>query len=169
VTTITTLYADGGVIGPNPSGIGVTWAWRGVDAAGQVVQQQSGLYLCSPELPTLGNNFAELLAVVEALEDVPGGWAGTVCSDSQVTLGRVFRGWRLKEGVPPWLAQRLRDAQARVNLAACRWVLLDGHPTQAQLVAGCGKRGNPVSEHNVACDEHCSRIARAFLKGRRAA
>jgi hypothetical protein len=35
-------------------------------------------------------------------------------------------------------------------------VLLDGHPTQAQLAAGVGKRGHPVSAHNVACDRACT-------------
>lgn len=165
-TPIVTLYADGGVIGPNPSSVGITWAWRGVSADGKLVAQQSGLYLCSSDLPTLGNNFAELLAAVEALESVPPGWAGLVCSDSQNTLGRVFQGWKVKEGVPPWLVQRLRAVQARVNLAVCRWTLLDGHPTQAQLAAGRGKRGNPVSVHNVECDRQCQLLARTFLEGR---
>lgn len=160
---ITAIYADGGVIGINPSAVGVTWAWVGVDAAGDVVAQDSGVVRCTPELPALGNNFAELLAVVEALEAAPSGWSGTVHSDSRNTLGRVFEGWKLKSGVPGWLSARLRAAQARVDLARCRWVLLDGHPTAAQLAAGRGKRGNPVSIHNVACDRQCQALARATL------
>lgn len=166
---ITTLYADGGVIGPNPSSLGITWAYRACDADDQLIYEQSGLWLCDERHPTLGNNFAELLAVVEALEGAPVGWAGLVCSDSQVTLGRVFQGWKLKEGVPPWLTKRLRDAQTRVNLTSCQWRLLDGHPTMAQLATGRGKRGNPVSIHNVECDRQCQQIARAFLEGRTAA
>ena len=66
-TPIATLYADGGVVGPNPSSLGIAWAYRACDADDRVIYHSSGLYLCDDAHPTLGNNFAELLAVVEAM------------------------------------------------------------------------------------------------------
>ena len=36
------LYADGGVIGSNPSSLGGTWAWCGVSASGDRIRTISG-------------------------------------------------------------------------------------------------------------------------------
>lgn len=44
-------------------------------------------------------------------------------------------------------------------------VLLQGHPTKADLACGIGKKRNlPVSIHNVWCDEACGKAAREFLE-----
>lgn len=163
-----TLYTDGGVIGPNPSTVGITWAWRLVGPDGAPLQHNVGAFLCDDVSPTLGNNFAELLAAVEGLESLPVGWRGTLASDSQNTIGRIFLGWKVKTGVPPWLLNRLRAVQQRIDLPNCRYVLLDGHPTQAQLDAGRGKRGAPVSVHNVWCDQQCTALGQQIARQRAA-
>ena len=93
------------------------------------------------------NNHTEQIAICHALEAMPDGWSGTVYSDSQVALGRVFEGWKLNN-LPPNIAKRCAAALAR--LGKIEHVLLQGHPTRADLECGIGaKRGLPVSIHNV--------------------
>jgi hypothetical protein len=163
---ILAAYADGGVIGRNPSLVGGTWAWCHVSTDLRVVadpylylvQRGSGLLL--PEkvggIP-VSNNHSEYYALARCLKELPEGWSGTVYSDSQITLGRFFLGWR-HENVPPAWEAHMRALLAR--LGEVKWVLLDGHPTRAQLAAGKGKRGNPCSSFNVWCDSQCTRQAR---------
>lgn len=159
------LYADGGVIGPNPSKTGGTWAYR-ILAGGVVVAEKSGVITPKQaKVEAVTNNHTELCAVVAGLRALPGDWAGVIYSDSMITLGRVFEGWKW-ENVPAWLKNMYEQERARLT----RWneityVQLDGHPTAAQLAAGVGKRGHPVSEHNVWCDHACGAAGRAFLKG----
>jgi ribonuclease HI len=154
--TITAVYADGGCIVRNPSPHGGTWAWCFVDDAGTRVQSKSGLILPAEiGLSAVTNNVSEFAALARALRALPDGWSGPVFSDSQITLGRIFWGWRDK-GLP---AGWLWAAQANLRrLGKLEPVLLDGHPTKAQLASGIGKRGNRVSEHNVWCDHECGRV-----------
>jgi ribonuclease HI len=154
------LYTDGGVIGQNPSPIGGTWAWCMVDASGQ--QQRHARGWMSPAemgVDVVSNNHTELLAIVLGREALPYAWTGTIYSDSWVSLQRVFLHARLNN-VPQWLVERLQKLQRDGWLSGCSWQLLDGHPTRAQLEAGIGKRGNPVSTWNVWCDEQCGALAR---------
>jgi hypothetical protein len=58
-----------------------------------------------------------------------------------------------------WLVDGLTTRQ---ELGRLEPILLDGHPTQAQLKAGVGKRGNPVSRFNAWCDLECQRMAARF-------
>lgn len=155
------VYADGGVIRVNPSPHGGTWAWCWVDAGGARIRSAAGLILPGDiGMETVSNNVSEFMALARSLRSLPDGWSGTVYSDSRVTLGRIFEGWRDK-GLPwHWIEAARRNLE---RLGAVRPVLLDGHPTKAQLAAGLGKRGNPVSEHNVFCDAECGRVARQFL------
>lgn len=153
------LYADGGVIGVNPSPLGGTWAWCTVDADGARVRWDAGVLTPAAVGGAVTNNTTELLALVNGLEALPAGWVGAVYSDSWVSLQRVFLGAKLNN-VPVWLVDRLQAIQRGGALAAMRYVLLDGHPTKAQLAAGVGKRGNPVSEHNVWCDLMCQQLGR---------
>lgn len=156
------LYTDGGVIGANPSTIGGSWAYCFVDAFGLRIAQASGVI--TPEqahLQAITNNVTELLALVYGLERLPSGWRGTVYSDSWVSLQRVFLAAKLAN-VPRWLVERLQALQKSGELADISYVLLDGHPTRAELIAGKGKRGHPVSEHNVWCDAECGERARHF-------
>ena len=157
------LYTDGGVIGQNPSPIGGTWAWCLVDASGEMRRHAFGR-ITPAELgaEAVTNNHTELLALVLGLEALDADFAGTVYSDSWVSLQRVFRAAKLNN-VPQWLIDRLQALQKSGRLANLDYTLLDGHPTRAQLEAGIGKRGNPVSKWNVWCDEQCSAIARERL------
>lgn len=160
---ITSIYADGGVIRINPSPIGGTWAFCHVDEAGARIRTASGVVIPRSTCPLITNNLTEMIALVKGLEALPEGWAGVVCSDSQITLGRLFEGWKMS-GIPPVLIRQGADAMARLDWTHCSYVLLDGHPTKAQLVAGIGKRGGPVSEHNVFCDRQCQQAAAAFME-----
>lgn len=165
-TTTTTnkpldLYTDGGVIGQNPSTLGGTWAYCLVDATGQRITCDSGIITpAEAQLPAVTNNLTELLAIVKGREALPYAWTGTIHSDSWVSLQRVFLAAKLKN-VPPWLVTRLQKLQRDGWFTGCHWMLLDGHPTKAQLAAGVGKRGAPVSIHNVWCDQACTKAGRA--------
>lgn len=152
------LYTDGGVIQINPSPFGGTWAWCLVEA-GQRIRHDSGVLLPAPDCPVITNNVTELYALVAGIEALPADWAGLIYSDSWVSLQRVFLGAKLKN-VPEWLVERLQVIRQSGRLSQMAYVLLDGHPTQAQLLAGRGKRGGPVSEFNVWCDEECNRVGR---------
>ena len=154
------LYTDGGVIGANPSIIGGTWAYCLVDNAGERTKCDSGII--TPEqagLPAITYNLTELLAIVNGRKALPYAWSGTIYSDSWVSLQRVFLAAKLAN-VPPWLVTRLQTLQRDGWFSGCHWQLLDGHPTKAQLAAGVGKRGGPVSPHNVWADQECTRLAR---------
>lgn len=155
------LYTDGGVIGANPSTLGGTWAYCLVDATGERITCDSGII--TPEqaqLPAVTNNLTELLAIIKGREALPYAWTGTIHSDSWVSIQRVFLAAKLRH-VPPWLVDRLQTLQRDGWLSGCSWKLLDGHPTKAQLAAGVGKRGGPVSIHNVWCDQACTQAGRA--------
>lgn len=163
---IVAVYADGGVIGRNPSSEGGTWAWCHVNAAGERVAQNSAPVFFydarSGDYSTpISNNYTEMLALVNGLLALPRNWHGTVYSDSQITLGRLFWGWKWSK-LPPYLVKRAQIALKRLDVPKITAVLLDGHPTRAQLAAGVGKRGNPVSEHNVWCDAECNRHAKQY-------
>jgi hypothetical protein len=97
----------------------------------------------------------------QALEAMPEGWSGTVHSDSQIALGRVFKGWR-ENNLPKNISDRSRAALKRMG--KIETVLLQGHPTKADLACGIGKKRNlPVSIHNVKCDELCRKAAQEYL------
>ena len=156
------LYCDGGVIDRNPSPVGGTWAFCLV-AEGLRVSEGSGVITpLEAELPGITNNLTEMLAVVRGLQSLPFIWRGVVLSDSQITLGRVFMGWKWKN-IPAWLHQEFQVERKRlVNWERIRYTLLQGHPTRAELGAGVGSRGYPVSEFNVWCDHECGRQAEAY-------
>jgi hypothetical protein len=156
------VYADGSVVLSNPSSIGGTWAWLAVSESGRPVAKGSGFFDCAefrPPLPRqVGNNAAEFMAVLQALEALPEGWSGRICSDSQVTLLRFFAGARMEAGIPPAWAYRAKLARER--LGVIQPVRMDGHPTRKELLAGVGRRGGPVSIHQKWCDKECTRLAR---------
>lgn len=157
------LYVDGGVIRKNPSEIGGTWAVRILRDGLPIVSTGGVITPKQARLPKITNNLTEMYALIRGLELLPNQWTGTIYSDSQVTLGRAFLGWKW-HNIPLWLHH---DYQAQRARLVC-WnefthVLLDGHPTGAQLAAGIGKRGHPVSIHNVWCDDACGQAATDYL------
>jgi ribonuclease HI len=153
------LYCDGGVVQVNPSPIGGTWAARLVED-GQVKRMQGGIITpAQAQMPTISNNLTEMLALVRGLALLPEDWRGTVFSDSQITLGRAFLGWKWTN-TPAWLYEEFGKQTTRlVHWDQIHYVLLAGHPTRAQLAAGIGRHGYPVSEHNVWCDKMCQSLA----------
>jgi ribonuclease HI len=156
---IVALYTDGGCIGHNPSTKGGTWAWCGVNKKNERVVERGGYVKAPPGRPVT-NNHTEQIAIVLALEAMPDGWSGMVCSDSMIALGRVFKGWKTKN-LPQNIIDRTKAAVTRMGAIETR--LLQGHPTKADLQAGVGKkRGFPVSIHNVFCDEECGRQSKRF-------
>jgi ribonuclease HI len=169
MTEIVAVYADGGVIHRNPSPMGGTWAACHVDAQGNRVWEASGVTLphevpkrSDYPRPMVTNNQTEFYAVLAGLEALPEGWHGQVCSDSNVTRLRFFFHARLA-GIPEEWERRMWQAQARLDWSRCQPVLLAGHPTKAQLLAGIGRHGFPVSGHNVWCDAECGRIAKKLI------
>lgn len=158
-SNVIAVYADGGVIQVNPSPVGGTWAFCHVDSSGHRVLEQGGVVTPEPGAK-ITNNLTEFVALVSALEALPEGWCGWACSDSGVTLGRLFSGWKLTNIPADWIE---RGARALKRLGTVTPRRLDGHPTAAQLLAGIGKRGGPVSIHNVWCDKECGRQAQTYL------
>ena len=75
------LYCDGGVIGRNPSSQGGVWAWCGVDKNGTRIIEKGG-FVPAPPGVQITNNHTEQIAICLALEAMPDGWSGLVCSDS---------------------------------------------------------------------------------------
>ena len=172
------LYCDGGVIADlrlapepgklrpvyNPSYIGGTWAWCAVDANGVLLGRNSGVIpaVFTYELDGVSNNLAEWQAAVRALEAMPQGVRIELCSDSEITIGRLFWNWSTAKGLPNTWVRRGLNAKRQLG-GTVRPVLLEGHPTRAELRAGRGaKHGWPVSEHNVWCDKECSRLGAAY-------
>ncbi len=159
---ITELYCDGGVIGSNPSAIGGTFAWRAVHDDKHSITE-SGVIGADDMGTNVTNNQTEMYALLRGLSRLPDDWVGTVYSDSQVTLGRAFQGWKW-HNIPEWMHKLYREQRRRlVNWDQIKYVLLDGHPTRAQLAAGIGKRGHPVSEYNVWCDNACREAGERWL------
>jgi ribonuclease HI len=163
---IAAIFADGGVFGSSDptlrsrSYIGGVWAWCHVTRKSIALAERSGLLLPTATVPTITNNYAEYVAAVRALEALPEGAHVQVCLDSEITIGRLFYKWACS-GIPDKL--RYRGERAVARLGSARPILLDGHPTRAQLAAGRGSRGYPVSRHNVWCDTACNREKDKYL------
>lgn len=154
--TILAIYCDGGVVAKNPSDIGGTWAVRTVYRCGGTAMF-SGTIEPGGDYPTqITNNLTELLAATWAHSRMPAGWSGPLYSDSGVTIGRLKGEYRWA-GIPDWLRKWVKDEQAR--LGKIEYLLLGGHPNKQALADGFRKDGKLVSEHNVACDKECKRLA----------
>ncbi len=155
------LFCDGGVVLKNPSVLGGTWAYCGIDENGAKVSKASGVVTPS-ELgkKTISNNFTELLAALNALESVSRSWAGTLYTDSLITLQRLTTGNSFK-GISQTMKNRALSLREGRNYKV---VLLSGHPSKAELRRGVGKRGTPVSVHNVWCDAECRKQAQKLLE-----
>lgn len=164
VFEIVALYADGGVIASNPSAIGGTYAYRLIGMKEVFRRGNSGVLSASKMGAPVTNNQTEMLALLLGMEQLPCDFKGTVYSDSAVTLGRVFDGWKWKN-IPAWMHTIYQKQRARfIHWDEIKHVLLSGHPTKKQLAAGIGKHGYPVSEHNVWCDEACRLAGEAFME-----
>jgi hypothetical protein len=153
-------FADGGVILKNPSTIGLTWAYvlttsyhgeKRYERNGYLSVEGSGI-----GGPTVENNFAELLAVVLALESTPA--ITHVYSDSLSAIRRARSPFNSKmKGIPDWLIDRAQ--RVKLRSPDVRFILLGGHPTRKELAAGKREDGTPVNRFNVECDRLCGAAA----------
>ncbi len=147
---VANLYCDGGVVGKNPSDFGGSWAFVATDENDEYLFHKSGFHQTVGQQTT--NNHTELIATIKALEEMDENWSGVLLSDSEITLGRIFSGWKMKN-VPHEYIVRLYKAKARLGNITGQH--LDGHPTVKQLEVGKGKNGNPVSKWNYMADKLC--------------
>jgi ribonuclease HI len=161
------LYADGGVLRGERCEAG-SWAWVAADRDGRRMASQRGWMTATGALSDgVTNNISEFAAMLKALEAVvkhQPGWSGRMSSDSDITIGRFSRNWRLS-GIPHTWQRRMR--QALENLGNLEFVLLKGHPTAVELQQGFGTndrsgRRYPVSEHQVLCDRLCRQTIREW-------
>ena len=158
------VYTDGGVIKKNPSTIGGTWAYRFVE--GFPFHSNAGTLTKTEVLgDKVTNNQTEMIAVILALLDVPHDFAGTVYSDSMITIGRMSMGYKWKN-IPQWMQDlHAQNKERLVNWDKIQWVNLKGHPTKKALSTGIDESGGrPVSIHNVWCDKECGRMADLVLE-----
>lgn len=150
---ITSLYTDGGLLSPNPSNLGGTWAWCAVDINNKRIIGRGG-YILAKSIP-ITNNQMEQIAILLALEAMPDDWSGTVHTDSSVARGRIFNK-RSSINLPETANTRIQIALSRLGHIKSK--LIQGHPTKTDLIKGYGKkRGLPVSVHNVWADHECNR------------
>lgn len=157
-----TIFADGGIIGKNPSRVGGTWCYLWVSGQGRKLYTEHGIV--SPQdhgLQTVGNNLTELLAVLRAVQSVPPEWDGTVFTDSLITYHRFtsspFTSFR---GIPQDLTREVFRLRGEHRF---RMGHLKGHPTRKELQEGRSRCGRMVSIFNVYCDKTCGRIGREHL------
>lgn len=157
------LYTDGGVVLKNPSTIGGTWAWCLVEDDKVILHDSGHITPKQMKSVTVTNNQTELLAVIAGLSGVRDDEIVEVRSDSEITLGRVFKGYAFNN-IPTWILTALKNEKARLtNFKKFTYELMDGHPTQEQVERGIGKKGHVTSKWNVWCDEECKRQARKLL------
>lgn len=159
------LYCDGGCVKANPSPIGGTWAFVIVSKEGEEQMRGSGFISASQVgLPYVTNNYTELLAAVEGLEQMPEGWDGFVLTDSNVTRCRILPSCPNPKmnGIPVDLQRRLTFCKNRLGRYGV--ILLSGHPTKNQLAEGFGKHHLPVSKWNVLCDDLCRKAGQAAVE-----
>lgn len=165
------LYSDGGCINRNPSPYGGTWAYVLVDDDDETIIQTAHGYVPRSHMDgDVTNNQMEFHAIIHGLLRIPNPEnLKEVRSDSNITLGRIFKDWSITN-IPDWILEERKLALKRyktrnwTNMLMLKYTLLDGHPTQAQLEAGIGKREHPVSKWNVLCDKLCNDEAQEFLQ-----
>ncbi len=154
MTRKTEIYCDGGVIGRNPSKMGVTWAWCLVENDDLIRWDSGWVEPADAAQSPLTNNFSELYAAVRAVIDNPD--AKVLFTDSQITLYRMTRSKKFN-GIPNWLRRKA------LKIRGMPVKLLAGHPTFKELEQGFADRNrNPVSKWNVFCDLKCQEAAKDF-------
>lgn len=141
------LYADGGVILKNPSKIGGTYAWVLVDGDKLFHEYSSVLTPQLAWVDAVTNNQTELHAVLDGVM-----WAldhdvkiGRIFTDSQVTYGRLYKSWSLKN-IPPWMVDNYN------------YLLYYVHKTRGFLV-----KGHNGDKWNEYCDKLCRQEAERFM------
>lgn len=129
-------FADGGVYMKNPSKKGGAWAY--VKLNGKEVVSNYGIV----EGKVTGN-FMEFIALYEVIKSLPDGWSGEIVSDSKITLGRIFYGWKCN-GLPEDLVEDCRNQIKRLGVVFPRHV--KGHQAQSDDI---------YITYNRMCDSLC--------------
>lgn len=159
------LWADGGVTGRNPSKIGGPFAWIRTFQDHPIAMNAGLITPGENKTETVSNNHTEFVAILSGLQHLPFDWYGYLCSDSQITLGRFFLSWKLKN-IPQWMSDMYLEQRHRlIYWDKITPVLLSGHPTKAELASGIGARIYPCSKWNVQVDQRCKELAIKQLKG----
>lgn len=161
---VVAVYADGGCVKVNPSPYAGTFAVVYVDKDNREIGHVAG-YLepaTAQGIETVENNLMETLAVLLGVEVLPDGWAGCVYTDNLNALRRITTPRKTSFNGP---AQQLRErcTIARERLPKMTGQLLCGHPTREEIARGRGKRGYPVSVHNVRANALCNETAARFI------
>ncbi len=151
------LYTDGGLVGQNGSAEAGTWAWCGVDKAGNLAAVQSGLFRAKQILLRhVSNNVAECAAAIRAILAMPADWGGALFTDSEVTKRRLEVGPQHHDDVPHIMRAWHGTASDRVRRNHIEIVLVKGHASQAHLDAGRHPGGLPTTPFNSLADRLCS-------------
>lgn len=142
------LYTDGGVIIKNPSKIGGTYAWALVEPnRDRLLSFGSGIFTPKwMDKKEVTNNHTELVAALYGVREAKdrGIQITRWYSDSEVTLGRISKGWALKN-VPEWMVCLLQDLRPGFGIQC---IHVDGH------------QGN---QWNEFCDLLCQRAGEEYL------
>ncbi len=141
----THLYVASGLIGSNPSMIGGTYAWRLVFEH----QDPFGVAAVLPMSAIGGpvtNNQAEMVALLAGLEQVSEAFCGEIHSQSMVTLGRAFQGWKWTN-IPNWMHEAYRLQRSRL----VHWQRIDYGLT------------NDQNEHIKWCLQACRETGDAYM------
>lgn len=164
---ITRLFTDGGVIGSNPSAIGGTVAFcMQFSGAGQLKYARA-FSAKQLKVDEVTNNQTELYAVILGLGYLFEEEIACIYSDSEITLGRLFKGYAMKN-IPEFMVNKLSKERKRlINWHRFQSILLKGHPTWMELNNGISKTGRPVHSLNKWCDEQCSKKAHEYLQRRK--
>ena len=185
------LYADGGLLSPNPSTIGGTMAFALTDLDDDLLAASFDCCITRTEemrwrqstrnplgtiqvkdyqkCPALWPNdritpdITETWAIVRGLTFLPRDWSGTVYSDNECALQRLF-GTYSWNGVPDRFKRMCLDRVA--TLGSITTLLLNGHPSKKELAQGwkfnSAKIKRPVSEWNKLCDTGCDLMKKYY-------
>lgn len=115
-------FADGGVYKNNPSKKGGAWAYVILNSVG-LLESKYGIVEGN-----VTNNLMEFIALYEVIKSLPEGWSGEIVSDSKITLGRIFYGWKCN-GLPEDLVKDCRNQLKRLGIVFPRHV--KGHQAQS--------------------------------------
>ena len=158
------LFTDGGVIKRNPSPYGGTYAWILVEDGEEVDNCYGTIFPKKMDSIFVTNNQTELYAVIQGLKSLYDDEIADICSDSNVTLGRLFRGSPFNN-IPQWMQKELARERSRLkNFNKFTYTLIGGHPTQRELEEGINEKGHPTSKWNVWCDEKCNEESMKYLE-----
>lgn len=162
------IFTDGGLLSPNPSNRGGSWAWCRVERDA-IVSEASGV-IWADDMPdgTVSSNQAEFYAVLQAFRSLADQEIVDVYLDSDVTFSRWYGDGRFgNRGVPPAWWEAMNGELRRHG--GSNWHRIAGHPSsrpngpdgKSDLERGYklrrdGSPGDSVNKWNVHVDAMCT-------------